>query len=83
MWFATPSLRGRGDYDRVIPPAFDRNPDLGAKQQSLYLRLVREAPGRRDWCSHAEKTYHFVFAGGDAFGHWRVQTSGHTGEEKE
>ena len=44
MWFATLSSRGRGDYDRVIPLTFDGNPDLGTKQQSLYLRLVREAP---------------------------------------
>jgi len=44
MWLATLSSRGRGDYDRVIPLTFDGNADLGAKQQSLYLGLVREAP---------------------------------------
>jgi hypothetical protein len=42
MWLATFSSRSRGDYDREIPLAFERNLDLGANQRSLYLRLVRE-----------------------------------------
>lgn len=36
MWLATFSSRSRGDYDRVFPLAFDGNPDLSARKQSLF-----------------------------------------------